>query len=697
MWPVCLRWFVVLLFLQFSAFCWAETTRKVQLSSPTDSLPAQQSSQVTKESQELLKIRRLVLLSEYISADYALAVSPSHEVLSEEEFAEMLEFSSTMNALYEELPQKSENLTREIEELKTLVFAKSSPQLVAKKALDISEALKKYHALETYLKTFPSLAHGKKHFETHCASCHGATGDAKTPLAATLKIPPRNLLEEEFVEKLSPSKVHNTLKLGIPETGMISYEGILDEESMWDVSFYVASLPFQREYKKPSKSEFSKNVLFELSWQDLADKRLGELRTFLQNIYPNKDPSEFQDELVLMRTLNFNLSDLPFLEIDEPASHDESSSLEYLLLTKSKLSEAVDNLNKGDFGSLPHKILDAYLEGFENFERELKILSPKKLKELEHDFMELRSLASKDPKNETILSHLKNLDLKLSELEALMTKKTEKRGFLFFSDVMSSATIILREGVEAFLIVIALLSLVQNLGMRKAKVWIHSAWILAIISGFITYYFLHKVFEISGANRELLEAFFTGIAVLMLFYTGFWLLSQSNSIKWTQFVKGGSKEELSQGNIFAFFSLAFIAVYREAAETVLFYQALLSTTSHVSSVVVGFFVGVLLLLALCLGILYYNIKIPMKKFFKLTSGLMFLLSFVLMGKAVYELIEANYVTHTPWNFVPHFEALGLYPFRETTLAQCLLLLTTGILLWRFRRKSERPTSLKSYS
>lgn len=253
---------------------------------------------------------------------------------------------------------------------------------------------------------------------------------------------------------------------------------------------------------------------------------------------------------------------------------------------------------------------------------------------------------------------------------------------------MSSATIILREGVEAFLIVIALLSLIQNLGMRKAKVWIHAAWILAIISGFITYYFIHKVFQISGANRELLEAIWTGIAVLMLFYTGFWLLSQSNSIKWTQFVKGGSKEELSQGNLFAFFSLAFIAVYREAAETVLFYQALLSTASHRSSVVIGFFVGVLLLLTLCLGILYYNIKIPMNKFFKLTSGLMFLLSFILMGKAVYELIEANYVTHTPWNFIPQFEALGLYPFRETTLAQCLLLLTTGILLWRFRRKQK---------
>ena len=692
MWPVCLRLFVVLFFLPLSAFCWAETTRKSQLSSPTDSL-AQPSF---KETQELT-VRRLVLLSEYISADYGVAVSPSLEVLSEEEFAEMLEFSSTIDDLYRELPQKSENLTREIEELKTLVSAKSSPQLVSQKALDISEALKKFYGLETYLKAFPSLTHGKKHFETHCASCHGATGDAKTPLAATLKIPPRNLLEEEFVEKLSPSKVHNTLKLGIPDTGMISYEGILDEEAMWDVSFYVTSLPFQKKAKKSSASEFSKKVLFELSWQDLADKRLGELRTFLQGIYPKKDPLEFEGELVLMRTLNFTLSDLAFLERDEPSSRDKSSSLEYLLLTKSKLAEAVDNLNKKDFRSVSHKILDAYLEGFENFERELKILNPKKLKEIEHDFMELRGLASKDPTNEALLSRIKNLDFKLSELEALMTKKTEKRGFLFFSDVLSSATIILREGVEAFLIVMALLSLIQNLGMRKAKVWIHAAWILAIISGFITYYFLHKVFEISGANRELLEAVFTGIAVLMLFYTGFWLLSQSNSKKWTQFVKGGSKEELSQGNIFAFFSLAFIAVYREAAETVLFYQALLSTASHVSSVVVGFFVGVLLLLAICVGILYYNVKIPINKFFKLTSGLMFLLSFVLMGKAVYELIEANYVTHTQWNFVPHFEALGLYPFRETTLAQCGLLLITGILLWRFRRKSDKPTSAKSYS
>lgn len=689
MWAVCLRWFVVLLSLPLSVLCWGETTSKLRLSPPTTStLDNQTQAPSHIESQDLLKIRRLVLLSEYISADYGIAISNSQEVLIEEEFAEMQEFSSTMKDLYGQISQKYEVIIREIEELKTLIFAKSLPKAVEQKALKISETLKKFHGLQTSLKTLPSLTQGKKHFETHCASCHGSTGEAKTPLAATLRIPPRNLLEKEFVEKLSPSKVHNTLKLGIPDTGMISYEGILDEAAMWDVSFYVASLPFKKDGEKSFKSKFSQNILLKLSWQDLADKRLAELRTFLQDFYPEKNPSDLEDKLALMRTLDFNLSDLAFLKADKLASHNRSSSLEYLLLTKSKLSEAVNHLNQGDFGSISHKILDAYLEGFENFEREIKILNPTKLKELEHDFMELRSLASKDPKNQALLSHLKNLDFKLSELETFMNKKKEKRGFLFFPDLMSSATIILREGVEAFLIVIALLSLIQNLGMRKAKVWIHAAWILAIISGFITYYFIHKVFQISGANRELLEAIWTGIAVLMLFYTGFWLLSQSNSIKWTQFVKGGSKEELSQGNLFAFFSLAFIAVYREAAETVLFYQALLSTASHRSSVVIGFFVGVLLLLTLCLGILYYNIKIPMNKFFKLTSGLMFLLSFILMGKAVYELIEANYVTHTPWNFIPQFEALGLYPFRETTLAQCLLLLTTGILLWRFRRKQK---------
>lgn len=686
MWVVRLRWFMVFLCLSISGFWFfALQAEKHETSSLTENSSFTSSSE-KKESKERLKVRRLVLLSEYISGDYGVAVSDSGEVMDKDEFAEMQEFTSTIKSLYNELSRNSSKIKSQIADLEALVSQKSAPSLVSEKAMALSESLKEFHSLESHLKGYPNLELGKAHYEAHCASCHASLGDARTPLAETLKIPPRNFLEKEFVEKLSPSKVHNTLKLGIPDTGMISYEGILSEEEMWDVSFYVASLPFKSE--SSNSLVLSEKLRNELSWQDLADRRLGELRSFLEEISPEKTEEELASELSLLRNLNFTHRDLPFLDRVEISAPEDGDSLSYLLFTREKLAEARELFESQEIALVSHKILDAYLEGFENFERELKIHDAAKMKELERDFMELRGLATREPHSEKILLGLEHLEMKLLELEPLLGKARKKQSFSFFSDVLSSATIILREGVEAFLIVMALLALVNNLGVRRAKIWIHSAWILAILLGFLTYYLMNKVFELSGASRELLEAFFTGFAVLMLFYTGFWLLSQSGSRKWNQFVRGGSEEELSQGNLFAFFGLAFVAVYREAAETVLFYQALLSTASHVSSVVVGFFVGVLLLLALCLGILYYNIKIPMNKFFKLTSGLMFLLSFILIGKAVYELIEANYLTQTPWAFVPHFEALGLYPFRETTVAQFGLLLATAALLWRFRAKKK---------
>lgn len=640
-------------------------------------------------SKTSLEVRRLVLLANYLSGDYKEAVNSSGLVINKDEYSEMLEFASKMKEIYGGMKAKDSKVYDELNQLEVLIKAKASPDSVKEKAAYLAKTFKEVYSLVSVLPSYPDLKKGKILYQGMCASCHGVLGDAKTPFAKTLNPPPRDLIEKEFSEELSPSRTHNTLKLGIEGTSMISYESILSEEDKWHVSFYVASLPFRVSLasKKSVKSKLSSYVK-ELSWTNLADMNLSDLRGWVLENSSSKDEAKASSDLEALRLISF---DPQVLSLENESSEGETpktlhTSLDY---TREKLKEILVKLENKDFKPLSGLLLDAYLEGFENFERKLKIMDPEKLLKLERDFMALRSSANRGAFGENFRAGVVALDGELKSLELLFSSAKKSSGFSSFSEVLSSVMIILREGLEAFLIVMALLALVQNLGLRSAKIWIHSAWILATILGFVTYFLMEKVFELSGANRELLEAFLTGFAVLMLFYTGFWLLSQSSSRKWNHFVKGESKNTLTRGNLWSFFGLAFVAVYREAAETVLFYSALLSTASSKYLVVLGFLIGVFLLVSLCLGLLYYNIKIPLDKFFKLTSSLMFVLSFVLMGKAIYELIESGYLQQTPLNYFPRIEALGLYPFGETVLAQAILLvLTVALLLW-FRSSGKK--------
>ena len=633
-------------------------------------------SEVSHEAPK--EVRRLVLLANYISGDYKEAVSPEGTLVNKDEYEEMLEFAGTMSELYGSFEGFHEGLLSEMLELKELIKGKKDPKLVKKKSVYLAKELKKKHSLVAFLHTYPDLQRGKFVYESQCASCHGVSGDGKTPIAKALDPPPRNLIEKEFYEDLSPSRVHNTLKLGISGTSMFSYENILSEEDKWHVSFYVTSMPFNSEKEKQLDSDFLSLLAGKLSWSSLADMSHKDLTAWLAG--QGLEASLSHD----IHLASFPEKSLPLkLEKKKSVRKALTKSQAGLAYAKDKLGEARSEFELGNIAKLSGIVLDAYLEGFEEFEKELKALAPGKLKELEKRFMNLRLFSN--PKNfeeKQFEGELSVLQLELEKLNSVFTKKIKRSGSAF-SEFVSSLTIIVREGLEAFLIVMALLALVGNLGVHSGKKWIHAAWVSAVILGFATYWLMNKVFELSGASRELLEAGLTGFAVLMLFYTGFWLLSQSGSKRWAHFVKGESENTLSQGNLWTFFALAFIAVYREAAETVLFYGALFSTASSPSFVLFGFFAGVFLLLALCLGLLYYNIKIPLDKFFKMTSSLMFVLSFVLMGKAVYELIESGLLKGTYLQSIPRFEAFGIYPFLETLLAQGILLIVTIALLLKF--------------
>lgn len=264
--------------------------------------------------------------------------------------------------------------------------------------------------------------------------------------------------------------------------------------------------------------------------------------------------------------------------------------------------------------------------------------------------------------------------------------------FLF----ISALSIILREGLEAMLIVVAIVAYLIQSGNQSRTNIVYSALgvgvFLSFVTAFAVYYFFR---EYAGQFRELLEGVTMLIAVALLLYVGFWLLSKAH--KWNEFIKHSAKEAISKGSSYALWWTVFLAVYREGAETVLFYQALLfdsNTSADFSAVIGGLALGCVILIVLYLLIKRGAVKIPIKLFFQATSAIIFLMCFSFSGKGVGELIEGKVITPT---LIPYqFDAIswaGLYPYYESLGLQLIVLLfiACGIITTRKLAKKSPKT------
>lgn len=247
--------------------------------------------------------------------------------------------------------------------------------------------------------------------------------------------------------------------------------------------------------------------------------------------------------------------------------------------------------------------------------------------------------------------------------------------------------IIIREGLEALIIVVAIVSYLIQSGNKNRLNIAYSALLTGIILSFITAFLVSWIFKNNaGQSRELIEGFCMLVAVALLFYVGFWLLSNAQNKKWSHFIKTQAIEAISANSAKTLWLTVFLAVYREGAETVLFYQALLfdaKTSTDYGAVFTGLGVGMVLLIVLYFLLKAGAIRIPVKQFFYITSFIIFYMVFVFTGKGIGELIEGKLIVPT---FLPvKFDAilwLGVYPYYETLVPQLivLILLIMGIFI-----------------
>lgn len=634
--------------------------------------------------------RRLLGLVEYISGDYPGAVSEGR-VVNDGEYEEMKEFARTAEDIARQLSSQVASNTYQpianaLSQLKTCINEMCAYEKVLQHTHFLRERLIRDFGLNASPSHRPDFELGRTVFMKNCASCHGEQGKGDGPLAAKLNPPPRSFHDASAMEQSSPFKFLNTLHTGIAGTGMTSFEGVLTEDEMWSVSFYIMGLRFARDPKQNVHTEADKEWDWRVGREPsflppdlsfLATMSNSDLQSWIRKSYSPIVPTE--DQLRFLRTLAPYASKLPL----KGTAVGDAFPWDFI---RKQLKVAEEKFQAGQFQEASESLLDAYLDGFESIEAALAVADHGLLLNVERTFSIARSYASKgDAENfRNIMPELENLT-KQAQLKLMKTKDTS--GKWSATEFLSSLVIILREGFEAFLIIAALLMIVANLQARGARIWIHAGWFSALILGIASYFVFENVLKISGAARETIEAFCTLAATVVLFYTGFWLLSQAEHTRWHRYIKDKTSNAVSSQRLWVLFGISFIAVFRESAETVLFYSALLSSANSPLAVLTGFVVGLMTLFIVCFGILKFQVRLPLKQFFLLTSSFMVLLSIILAGKTVHELIAAGYLKATPLNFLPVADVLGIYPLRETFFAQCFVIALTALLLFKNYRRA----------
>jgi high-affinity iron transporter len=263
-----------------------------------------------------------------------------------------------------------------------------------------------------------------------------------------------------------------------------------------------------------------------------------------------------------------------------------------------------------------------------------------------------------------------------------------------------AATVLLREGLEALLVMAALLTFLSKSGNADKRKLIWGGAGLGIVASLIVAVILQLVFsgvESAGANRELLEGFTGLVAAGMLFYMSYWLHSKSNVHAWQRYIKSKSSAALATGSAFSLGLLAFLAVFREGAETALLYMGIAPSIS-MGDLLLGLGIGLVALVALAVLILVVGMKLPMRPFFMVASILIYYIGFKFIGTGVHALQVAGLLPATSSSYLPENGFFGIYPTWETTGAQlALLLITAGVWFWMRGREKRLSQKMETTS
>ena len=589
----------------------------------------------------------IVHMLDYMSVDYPQVVKDG-KVLNAEEYKEQQEFSARVVELLSKLPAvpQRDTLLNQAQALKARIDSKAPGPDVAKWASDLRWKMIADYQIAVAPRSAPDLKRGAALYTVHCAACHGAEGRGDGPAAKGLNPVPANFHDRERMMQRSLYGLYSTVTLGVAGTAMNAYGQLTDEER-WALAFYVGALGL----------DAGKGETF---WKNGRGKaEVGTLRAVATLTDKEVSGKHGADIAQVFAWLKANPRVL------------EAGQEPPIVFSRRLLAESLAAYQSGKREEAQQLALTSYLEGFELVEASLDAVDRTLRQEVETQMIAYRDRMRRGAPVEQVAQSEKRID----EMLAASAEKLGVEGLSPTTAALSAFFILVREGLEALLLVAAIMAFLRKAGRREALPWIHAGWIGALILGLVTWSVAGKLIAISGASRELTEGITALLAAVILLYVGFWMHGKSHAQAWKAFIEQNLGAALRGGTLWALAGVSFLAVYREAFETVLFYQALWQQAGEGArgSVVAGFLGGVVTLAAMAWLILRYSVRLPIGPFFAVCAVLMLLLAVIFTGHGVKALQVAGIATASPTGAI-HLSALGVYPTVETLMAQAIVLL-----------------------
>ena len=591
-------------------------------------------------------------LIDYIGADYPPTVEDG-KVIDETEYHEQLEFLAVLKGLIADLPERAQRaeLVQGVNALQTAIEQREDGAAVAREARQLGAKLAVAYEVSQAPVITPDPTRGAPLYAQHCSVCHGEAGAGDGPAGVGMTPPPANLRDAGRLDRLSLYAIYNTLGLGVEGTDMPSFADQLDERQRWDLATYIAGLSADPDAAKADKT---------YNLADLARQTPNEVLA-----------AEGPQAAATFRAQRAQ----PPQVVRGPAQ-----LLDY---TSATLDKSLAAYRAGDREQAYDLSVAAYLEGFELVESSLDNVDSNVRKSTEKALMAYRQSLQDGLPIEQVEQRLEAAKALLKASAGLLGSD----GLSWSLSYISGLLILLREGLEAILVLAAILAFLRNTGQQSAVRSVNVGWALALVAGLATWALAAYVIDVSGAQRELLEGCTALFASVMVLWLGVWMHDRRHAAAWQDYIKSSL---VSGGGRFGFAILAFFSVYRELFEVILFYKTLwlqAGPAGH-NAVLAGGATALVLLIGLAWVILRGSAKLPLAMFFGINAALLCALSVVFAGHGVKALQEAGIFGTRPVPFF-EFDWLGIHADAYSLGAQAVALLAIIVLYSRSKWAEKR--------
>lgn len=612
-------------------------------------------------------VRRVWQLLDYLSVDYAGAVKDG-AVVSASEFLEMKEFAHSSREKLAALEPKPEQaaLVKEADALSAAIEAKGSAETVSALAKGLANHLLAVYPVPVAPAAVPDIKLGAKVFQAQCSACHGATGNGDGPIGLQLNPHPVAFTDTQRARQRSVFALYQVVTQGISDTPMPSFAQ-LPESERWAVATYVGGFAHNAAAQAQGESLWKSD--------EKLRSQVGGLDGFVKLTEADLAKSVGSDKAAAVSA---------YLHANPQALTTEHATS--FALARQRLRESVQAYSSGDAKHSTELALSSYLDGVEPLEQALAARDNALKERIETAMSGFRSLIEQRAPVAQLQQQAAAIDALFSSGESILGHGAGDASAAFFG----SFTILLREGIEALLVVVAMIAFLRKAERPDMLRYVHVGWVGALGAGAVTWAIATFLVGISGANREVTEGLSSLFAAVVLLSVGMWMHQKSVAGRWQVYLQAKLSAALTKQSAWFMFGLSFVAVYREVFETILFYAALWGQGNN-GAILGGLAAAALALVGLSFALLRYSAKLPIGKFFSFSSMLVALLALVLTGKGIAALQEAGWVgAHAL--AVPRIDLLGIYPSAQTLLGQLVVLI---ILVVGFTMNARGPRAPRS--